>query len=155
MKIPPDDRRAVIVLRRLAVISLFAAASLTLTGCASTGVQVDEAAVAKFEPGKTTYVEVVKALGPPTTSMVRSDGHRVILYTYAQARMRAATLVPLVGLFAGGMDTTSSNVSFEFDTHGVMINDSTSQTQLGAGTGLITGAAHKGSLTAQPRIDKP
>jgi hypothetical protein len=115
MRIPHACRNAAGP-RRMAVAAMLGAASLALVACASTGVRVDEAAVAKFAPGKTTYGEVIQALGPPTTSIVRADGHRVILYTYAQARMRASSFVPVVGLFAGGMDAKSTNVSFEFDT---------------------------------------
>jgi outer membrane protein assembly factor BamE (lipoprotein component of BamABCDE complex) len=154
MRIPHACRNAAGP-RRMAVAAMLGAASLALVACASTGVRVDEAAVAKFAPGKTTYGEVIQALGPPTTSIVRADGHRVILYTYAQARMRASSFVPVVGLFAGGMDAKSTNVSFEFDTQGVLVNDSTSQTQIGTGTGLISGAAPNGAVANQPRVNKP
>jgi hypothetical protein len=53
------------------------------------------------------------------------------------------------------MDAKSTNVSFEFDTQGVLVNDSTSQTQIGTGTGLISGAAPNGAVANQPRVNKP
>jgi outer membrane protein assembly factor BamE (lipoprotein component of BamABCDE complex) len=144
-----------ITLGRKVAMSLLGAASLALAACASTGVRVDEAAVSKFQPGKTTYLEVVKSLGAPTTSMLMPDGRRMILYTYAQVRMRAASFVPIVGMFAGGADSKSTNVSFNFDAQGVLINDSASQTQFGTGTGLISGAAPNGAVANQPRVAKP
>lgn len=46
------------------VISLTAAGAAILTaGCASTGVHVDEATAAQFQDGRTSYTDVVGALG--------------------------------------------------------------------------------------------
>jgi sulfur carrier protein ThiS len=147
-----SGRRGALGARALAA---FAAACLALSGCASVGVKVDEQAMARFEKGKTTYAEVVRSLGQPTSSVVDSNGQRMIMYTYAQAQTRPESFVPIVGLFAGGADVKSSNVMFTFDRSDRLVSYSSSATQLGAGTGLASGTQANDRVVNQPRSDKP
>jgi len=53
-------------------------ALLTLTACASSG--VDPGAAAKFKPGVTTRAEVVKRLGPPASVYDGSDETKTLTW---------------------------------------------------------------------------
>src|SRR5216684_4527323 len=79
----------------------FVLLALAVAGCYSGGVKVTEQQVRKFEVGKTTYAEVVKELGPPTSVMSNSNGTRSASYSYVMAKAKAASFIPVVGLFAG------------------------------------------------------
>ena len=135
--------------RVLSVTSVVA--TILLGGCASTGVRVDEAKAAQFHDGRTTYGEVISSLGQPTSDMTASNGERTVMYTYAHAQVRAATLIPVVGMFAGGMDTNSTNAIFSFDSHGLLKSHSTSRSQYGTGSGVVSGAAPGVPSGDQPR----
>lgn len=151
-RLPPGHvaRKGCFMIKR--VISLTAAGAAILTaGCASTGVHVDEATAAQFQDGRTSYNDVVGALGQPTSNMMASNGERTIMYTYAHAQVRAATLIPVVGIFAGGMDTNSTNAIFTFDSKGVLKSHSTSRSQYGTGSGVVSGAAPSVPSGDQPR----
>ena len=79
-----------------------------------------------MEKGKTTYAEVVGRLGKPTIDTVASDGNRTTLYNFSKAGIKGATFIPIVGLFAGGMNVSGSSVTFNFDPAGVLKDYSTS-----------------------------
>ena len=58
------------------LLSAAACAVLTLSGCASTG--VDPQAAAHFVPDVTTRAEVIAKLGPPASVYDSSDGTRTL-----------------------------------------------------------------------------
>ena len=91
-----------------------------VAGCATSGRPIDQAVVAGFEPGRTTYQDVIQALGAPTSSFIGPGGRRTIAYSHAQVRTNPATFVPVVGLFAGGTDVHSESAAFTFDRAGVL-----------------------------------
>lgn len=109
--------------------------ALMLIGCAHAGTRVTEDQVKRFVPGKTTYTEVVKALGTPTSETFNVSGKRTAFYTYATASLKGATFIPVIGLFAGGTNMKSTTASFEFDTHGVLLDYSTGQGAMSSGMG--------------------
>lgn len=96
---------------------------LSMSRCASSGRPIDPAKVASFEPGKTTYSEVVAALGPPTTIRMMVGGATIIAYGHSTMQMNPATFIPVVGLFAASADMHTESVSFMFDREGVMTNN--------------------------------
>src|SRR5690554_6309650 len=102
------------------------AAALILAGCASSGVRVTDDQMSQFKEGQTTKQDVIAALGQPTTTMRNSDGTTMVMYTYSEARTRGSTFIPIVGAFAGGVDTRSSNVVLTFDQRGVLQSTSSS-----------------------------
>lgn len=107
-----------------------------LVGCASSGVRVTDSQMSQFVEGKTTQQEVVAALGEPTGVTRNFDGTTTLIYTYAEARTRATTFIPIVGLFAGGVDTRSNSVAMSFDKAGVLTTYSSSASQTGTATGI-------------------
>lgn len=106
--------------------------------------------VRKFEAGKTTYADVVKELGPPTTVTAKSNGTRSCIYTYTMAKARAASFIPVVGIFPGGADTRITNTTFNFDASGLLTDYSTGNTSLGAGA-LVGDVLRFGGYAAQWR----
>ncbi len=123
-------------------------ASIVLVGCAATGVQVKDEQLSSLVPGQTTQEEVIAALGKPTNRIRNSDGSTTILYTYAEARTRASTFIPIVGLFAGGVDTNHSTAILRFDKEGKLIDHSMSEGEMGTATGVSVDAA---PVQNQPR----
>lgn len=93
----------------------FAITLLVLLGaCASAGTYVEPTAAQNFQEGVTTYKDVVGTYGLPQTDMTLPDGTRQIIYVHSDVQLKAATFVPLVGLFAGGADTTTNTTTFVF-----------------------------------------
>ena len=118
----------------LGVIVLLAA----VAGCVSTGTQVKDSALTQFQKGVTTEAEVVKALGPPqsTSSM---NGERYVVYAGAHAQAKAASFIPVVGLFAGGASSQSSIVAFRFGADGRLVDWSSTQSNVGSTSGVAAG----------------
>lgn len=104
-----------------------AAIATLLVACHSSGVEVDEAKLAQFEKGKTTYQEVVQALGPPTQNSLAEDGTRRIFYSHVSTSSNAVSYVPIVGSVLGRTEVQSSNVAFKFDRNGVLQGYTASQ----------------------------
>jgi hypothetical protein len=110
-------------------------AGLALSACYSTGVRVTEKQVRGFTPGVTTYADVVKALGQPSTVTASSDGSRRAAYIFASASTKPASFIPYVGLFAGGTDTKSATTTFTFGPDQKLINYTTTDMALAGGMG--------------------
>lgn len=128
---------------------------VALCACYSGGVKVTEEQVRKFEVGKTTYAEVVKELGPPTSVTASSNGTRTAIYSYVMAKAKAASFIPVVGLFAGGADTRHTMTTFRFDATGVLTEYSTGDTSIAAGAGIAGRATPRESEDAQPAVRAP
>jgi len=124
-------------------------AALALSACASTGVRVTDDQISQFKEGQTTKQEVVAVLGQPTMTMRNADGTTMVMYTYAEARTRASAFIPIVGAFAGGMDTRSNSVVLTFDQQGVLQSTSSSSSEYGTATGIAVDAG--GPAVDQPR----
>lgn len=123
--------------------------ALLLSACASSGVRVTDDQMSQFKEGQTTKQDVITALGQPTTTMRNADGTTVLMYTYAEARTRGSTFIPIVGAFVGGVDTRSNNVMLTFDQQGVLKTTSSSSSQYGTATGIAVDGG--GPVTDQPR----
>ena len=106
-------------------------AALFLSACASgAGKKIDQDKFSHFVKGKTTYAEVVRELGEPSTVTRNADGSKMAMYSYGQTRVKPQTYIPIVGSFIGGteMDTQTSLVYF--DKKGVLTNYSASEGKL-------------------------
>jgi outer membrane protein assembly factor BamE (lipoprotein component of BamABCDE complex) len=121
-------------MKKIAYIMLLA---LALSACASTGnKQITQAGtIAKIEEGRSTKAEVRALVGEPTKVNFQPDRTEVWEYVYSRAQVRPASFVPVVGLFAGGMDVTGRTVTILFNQDGVVEK---------VGSGSITGGG--GSL---------
>jgi outer membrane protein assembly factor BamE (lipoprotein component of BamABCDE complex) len=122
-----------------------------LFGCAAAGVQVSDQQAASFKVGKSTYGDVVAALGPPTSTITSSNGKRSAVYSYAAVQARPQNYIPYIGPFISAYDTKASAVTFEFDARGVLTSTSSTQGAAGIGANLAAGSVQPAPITAQPR----
>ena len=128
---------------------LLVAASALLVACAATGVKVSDEQVAALKPGETTETQVLAAFGAPTMRMRMPDGTVSLIYSYAEAQVRPATLIPFLGPFVGGADSRSSSVTLMFSPEGKLLNTSSYSSVYGTSMGPASGA--KPAPTDQPR----
>ncbi|MBY0429465.1 MAG: hypothetical protein K2Q32_09635 [Alphaproteobacteria bacterium] len=111
-------------------------AFLFLVSCASSGVKIDPKKVSEFQKGKTTYSEVIDALGSPTQVMTLDDGRKIITYSYYGVQSRPENFIPYVGAFVGGHDMEASTVSMVFNKKELLQSVTSSQTGMGTGHNL-------------------
>jgi outer membrane protein assembly factor BamE (lipoprotein component of BamABCDE complex) len=108
-----------------------------LSACVTAGTKVDTAKASAFEKGRTTYSEVVSALGSPNSEATANDGTRTIVYSYTKASPRAQDFIPYVGLFISKSDVNSQIYTFGFDRAGVLQSVTNGMTQATANYGLL------------------
>ena len=120
-----------------------------LSGCAASGVQVTQEQAQSFQVGRSTYADIVGALGPPTTVTTIANGQRYAVYSYAAVQSRPQNFIPYIGPLVAGYDTKSSAVTFIFDTRDVLFSSSSTQSNMGTGANLAAGSPQAPS--AQPR----
>ena len=125
-------------------------AAVLLAGCAASGVQVTEQQAQSFQVGKTTYSDVVTALGEPTTVNSSSNGNRTAVYSYSSIASRPQNFIPYVGPLVSGYDTKSSAVTFVFDSKGVLRETTSSQNNMGSGANLAATSPQGGANPLQP-----
>lgn len=133
---------------RLAAVLLSAA--LLAAGCASSGVEVSQQTVQSFQKGVATQSDILAKLGAPTTKASLSDGRSVWVYSFAAAKARPESFIPLVGAFVGGSDVHATTASFIFDQSGTLAEVHASETNTGSRLGTTTTAAPV--QTDQPRV---
>ncbi len=109
---------------------LILSVAVFLGACATAGTQVDQTAAAEFQQGVTTYAEVIDQLGNPQVNMMMPDGTRQVSYIFTQSQVRAATFVPVVGLFAGGADADTTTFQFIFDENGILQSQMSGESEI-------------------------
>lgn len=102
-----------------------------LAGCATVGKEVTETQAGQFKRGVTTAADVAEKLGAPTSSGVSDSGSRTMSYVFAHAQPRAASFIPIVGIFAGGADGRTTMVTFVFNPDGKLAGYSYQQSAYG------------------------
>ncbi len=109
--------------------ALIVLAIVMLPACASNyGAQQVQnfGAYSDLEKGKTTKLDVHQKFGQPHDVDYFSTGESVWTYFSVRMKMNAATLIPFVGLVAGGSDTDTTTASFFFDASDTFSNVETS-----------------------------
>ena len=124
--------------------------AIVLAGCMASGVQVTEQQAGSFQVGKSTYGEVVAALGEPTSVSSSTNGNRVAVYSYSAMASRPQNFIPYIGPYVSGYDTKSSAVTFVFDSRGVLQETSSTQNSMGSGTNLAAGNPQGGANPLMP-----
>ena len=117
--------------------------ALALGGCASSGTQVTQDQVQSFKTGKSTYSEVVGALGAPSSVTSSSGGQKVAVYAYSAFSSRPQNFIPYIGPLVGGYDTKSSAVTFVFDARDVLVSYSSTQGGMGVDANLASTPAQR------------
>lgn len=110
------------LIRAAGAIALIAA----LAGCATVGTKVTDDNLTTLKPGETTEAQVVQMFGPPTVRTRQADGTVLLAYSHVDMRIRPATFIPFVGLFAGGSDTQTSSVALRFGPNGKLLDTTSS-----------------------------
>lgn len=111
-------------MKKIALIAAIATATI-LAGCASAGnmalkdanqQQID----AHLIKGKSTKADVVNYLGAADQVSFGDGGHEQWTYNYAHASAKAASFIPVVGLFAGGQNVDKKSLTILFDDSGIV-----------------------------------
>jgi len=112
---------------------------VTLSACASVGTDVNDSQLSAFQIGVTTHADVIRALGPPESEVISTSGSRSMIYVFSHFSTKAATFIPVVGLFAGGAKTQSKAVTIRFDPNGKLAEVTASNTAVDStGFGNVT-----------------
>lgn len=112
----------------------------TLAGCMAQGTRVQEGQLLAFQIGQTSHIDVVTALGKPTTNTRHHDGTRTLIYTYTQMQARVENFIPVVAFFAQGATTETTTVELHFDAKDRLTAYSASEGATKIGTGVSSGA---------------
>jgi hypothetical protein len=105
----------------------------------ATGTKVTEAQLGQFQPGHSTYQEVIGTLGPPNQSTLHSDGTREAIYLYTQMQLKPLNFVPILAAFSQGGTAETTTVTLLFDARGMLASFSAAQGQTTMGTGFLSG----------------
>lgn len=91
----------------------------------------------QFKVGESTVADVEKVYGKPSTERLNSDGQHIIIYGRTHAHVKAASFVPVVGLFAGGEKGHADITTFTFDKDSKLKSFERSTTSIDCTTGVI------------------
>lgn len=91
-----------------------------LFGCASTGTLLTQEQINQLKIGETTYDQAVAILGEPQDIDLDAEGNRILVYIHQKSTAKAVNFVPILGSFAGGVDTETSKTKLIFGKDGVL-----------------------------------
>jgi outer membrane protein assembly factor BamE (lipoprotein component of BamABCDE complex) len=99
-----------------------------LSACATSGNPdvANQAVISKIEKGKTTQEQVRQLLGEPQVKTNLKDDTEQWEYAYVDMKLKGATFIPIVGLFAGGGNADVKGATFTFDKNRVVSSYTTS-----------------------------
>ena len=95
-----------------------------------------------FRFGIDTAATITAKLGKPNSKSVSSDGAMTISYSSIHTRVKGATFIPIVGLFAGGAKAKTATKSFVLGVDGLLKGYSSGDTQINCGIGPFGGGCH-------------
>lgn len=121
-----------------------------LLGCATTGRKVDQSAVAKIQTNASTKDDVRRLLGDPLNVTKTSAGTETWAYHYTRATAKGQSFIPIVGAFAGGVNTQIQSTVVTFNESGVVTDVMTSFGADGLNTGVSAGSGAKMQGVAKP-----
>lgn len=93
---------------------------LGLMGCATTGTKIEQDKVKQIKEGITTQEEVIALMGKPFMQNLTSDKKVIMMYQYAKVKNRATNFIPVVNVFAGGMDMKQQILQILINENGVV-----------------------------------
>lgn len=114
---------------KLVYVALIA---LLMTGCATSGRDFSQQTADSIKSGVTTRAEVIEMLGQPSgvisgstnaltgESRLGDDSVSGITYGYSSLKLDAVSMIPIIGLFAGGSDSTNKMLQVYFDKNDVV-----------------------------------
>jgi len=112
------------------MIRLTLAAIVALTISSPALSQITDDQIATLKVGSTTLADVEAKFGHAATVEKSSDGSETLTYSVTKTRVKAASFVPIIGLFAGGARADVTTDRFEFDKDGLLTKVWSSQTKM-------------------------
>jgi outer membrane protein assembly factor BamE (lipoprotein component of BamABCDE complex) len=110
--------------------------------CVSMGRKLDQEAVNRIHEGRTTRAEVVAWLGSPDQT-TRFGEMTTFQYHFVRASAKPEGFIPIVGAFAGGVNTQNQMVSVTFDSRGIVRQIMSTGGGTEIGVGLSAGSKAK------------
>ena len=120
-----------------------------IAGCAA-GVRITEDKLTTLKRCETTIDEVITMFGKPTNSTLNSNGTRIIGIVMLKF-LHELKLLFQVLVFLPVVDIQSNSVVMTFNGKGILINYSSSASELGVGTGMISSNTTFDRVEDQPR----
>lgn len=111
-------------------------AVVLIAGCVTVGnrkIENPGKVAAQIKPGATTKNEVRAIVGEPSKTEFADTGDETWEYVLVKSQVRAASFIPIVGLFAGGADMQNYSLTVRFRPDGVVKNVGYGQTNGGGG----------------------
>jgi hypothetical protein len=119
--------------KRLLGMAVLVLASLTGTGCMTTGTPIDVTTLQRqmAQSPHPACTSLVDTLGTPTNVTTRSDGTSTMVYQHRNRQLDPKGLIPVAGVFLAKDQTTVQTVTFECDGRGNLstYTTTTEQTQ--------------------------
>ena len=104
--------------------------ALGLATAAMAGQPITADDLAQFKVGVATPDDVIHKFGKPLSVMKTSDGSETLIYGWTNTHAKAATFVPIVGMFAGGATGQTSSTTFVFGPDHLLMNSSSNVTNV-------------------------
>jgi outer membrane protein assembly factor BamE (lipoprotein component of BamABCDE complex) len=111
--------------------------------------------LAQFKVGATTEADVVKVLGRPQSVSVVSTGSTTIAYVSIKTRLKAATFIPYVGLFAGGATSNTSVTTLTFGADGRLTSYQSTASEADCSSNILGPGCKGGVPVAPPPTSSP
>jgi outer membrane protein assembly factor BamE (lipoprotein component of BamABCDE complex) len=91
-------------------------------GCATIGNKniLDQDKVSQIKRGETTKTQVREIIGDPSKTTFGENDEETWEYVLSKSQTRAATFIPIVGLFAGGADMQHHTLTIKFNKQGIV-----------------------------------
>jgi hypothetical protein len=109
---------------------------VAISGCVSSGRDIDTSQISSFQNGVTTRQQVIAALGPPNTTVVNTNGTVAIGYISVHAHANPAMFIPIVGILATGATAHGQHVIFLFKDD-ILQSWTTSESDVQSGLGTF------------------
>jgi hypothetical protein len=104
---------------------------LLLLGCRHAGTRVTAEQLAPLKAGVTTYEEVLRQFGSPTTVTRNMDGTRQVTYSFSRSKPRPQAYIPGVGVVWGMEVSGGGSAVLLFDKNDKLMDYSSTETGMG------------------------
>ncbi len=95
-----------------------------------------------FRFGIDTLANVTAKLGKPNNKQLAADGTTTIAYISVHTRIKGASFIPVVGLFAGGAKARTASKTFVFGADGFLKSYSSGDSQVNCGASPFGAGCH-------------
>ena len=120
------------------LIYILASAAL-LAGCASAGNNFDSRKLSEIKKGETTESQLITLFGKPESRGINEDGVVKLTWLYTESTVKGATFIPLVGAFAGGVDSKTKTLMVRLDQAGKVAGYDYSGGGFSSSSGMVQG----------------